>query len=140
VVSKKPEASSQKPEELREVWVVERVDAPKVKSDFEEIVVRGVRTGKLIDLFRSAWGFRGVLIKFKLEVGISEERLVEVAGKSRVASGADLMVGNTLAMARGEGVEAGAYLIDDSGAVRVGRGEMAGRIVSWCQSRVALTG
>jgi phosphopantothenoylcysteine synthetase/decarboxylase len=121
----------------QEVWVVERVDAPKVKSDFDEIAVRGVKTAKLIDMFRREWGFKGVLIKFKLEVGISEERLVEIASKSRIASGADLMVGNTLAMARGDGVEAGAYLIDDGGAVRVGRKEMAGRIVSWCLERVA---
>jgi phosphopantothenoylcysteine synthetase/decarboxylase len=120
-----------------ETWVVESVTAPKVKSDFDEIAVRGVRTPKLIDMFRRDWGFAGILIKFKLEVGIAEEQLVEVAGKSRAASAADLMVANTLAMARGEGVEAGAYLIDDAGAVRVGRKEMAGRIVAWCQGRVA---
>jgi phosphopantothenate-cysteine ligase/phosphopantothenoylcysteine decarboxylase/phosphopantothenate--cysteine ligase len=121
----------------RETWIVERADAPKVKSDFEEIAVRGVRTAKLIDMFRSTWGFAGILIKFKLEVAITEEQLVEVAAKSRTASAADLMVANTLAMARGEGVEAGAYLIDDGGAVRVGRKEMAAKIAAWCQGRLA---
>ena len=92
---------------VREVWVVENVQAAKVKSTHGEIAVRGVATEKLIDLFRGAWGFKGVLIKFKLEAGIGEEELVRVAGASRVASGADLMVANTLAMARPAGARGG---------------------------------
>jgi phosphopantothenoylcysteine synthetase/decarboxylase len=136
IVEKQEARSKEQEARGREVWVVENVNAPKVKSDFDEIVVRGVRTAKLIDMFRKDWGFRGVLIKFKLEVGVSEEKLIEIASRSRLASGADLMVGNTLAMARGDGGPAGAYLIDDAGAVRVERKQMAGRIVAWCRQRL----
>jgi phosphopantothenate---cysteine ligase (CTP) len=123
--------------EKQEVWVVEDVSAGKVKSAYEEIAVVGERTEKLVDLFRGVWGFGGVLIKFKLEVGLSDEELIAVAGKSRVASGADLMVANTLAMARSVGGgEGGAYLIDERGAGRVAREELAGRIAGWVKGRV----
>jgi phosphopantothenoylcysteine synthetase/decarboxylase len=68
----------------------------KVKSNEPELWLRLVRTPKLIDLMRSAWGFRGVLVKFKLEVGIGEADLREIAERSRRQSDADLMVANTL--------------------------------------------
>jgi phosphopantothenate---cysteine ligase (CTP) len=140
IVQRKPEARSQKPGDVggeREAWIVEDVSAEKVKSTHGEIAVRGVATKKLIDQFRGAWGFGGVLIKFKLEVGIGEDELVRVAGASRVASSADLMVANTLAMARpAEGSEGAAYLIDDGGAVRVGRRELAGKVVGWVRGRM----
>lgn len=70
--------------------------AGKVKSDEPELWLRLVRAPKLVDLMRVAWGFHGVLVKFKLEVGVSEEQLLTVAEKSRRHSGADLMVANTL--------------------------------------------
>jgi phosphopantothenate-cysteine ligase/phosphopantothenoylcysteine decarboxylase/phosphopantothenate--cysteine ligase len=79
--------------------------AAKVKSDAPELWLRLVRTPKLVDQVRSAWGFRGVLVKFKLEVGVSDERLLEIAEQSRVQSSADLMVANTL-----EGAGFWAYL------------------------------
>jgi hypothetical protein len=41
-------------------------------------------------------GFRGLLVKFKLEVGIREEQLLAIAEASRTHSEADLMVANTL--------------------------------------------
>jgi phosphopantothenate---cysteine ligase (CTP) len=70
--------------------------AGKVKSDESELWLRLVRAPKLIDRVRGDWGFRGVLVKFKLEVGISEEQLLKIAEASRVHSDADLMVANTL--------------------------------------------
>jgi phosphopantothenate---cysteine ligase (CTP) len=79
--------------------------ADKIKSDAPELWLRLVRTPKLIDLVRSPWGFRGVLVKFKLEVGVSEEHLLRVAEQSRQKSRADLMVANTL-----EGSGSWAYL------------------------------
>jgi phosphopantothenoylcysteine synthetase/decarboxylase len=121
----------------RETWVVENVSAPKVKSGHAEIAFRGTLTPKLIDMYRGAWNFRGILIKFKLEVGISEEELVRIASASRTASGADLMVANTLAMARpADGTEGAGYLIDDAGVGRVPRKELAGRIVDWVKQRL----
>lgn len=70
--------------------------AGKVKSDEAELWLRLVRTPKLVDLVRTDWGFRGILIKFKLEVGVTEERLLEIAERSRQQSRADLMAANTL--------------------------------------------
>jgi phosphopantothenoylcysteine synthetase/decarboxylase len=74
--------------------------AGKVKSDEPELWLRLVRAPKLIDRMRTDWAFRGVLVKFKLEVGISEGRLREIAEQSRQKSDADLMVANTLGGAK----------------------------------------
>jgi phosphopantothenoylcysteine synthetase/decarboxylase len=70
--------------------------AGKVKSDEQELWLRLKRAPKLIDAFRSQWGFQGILVKFKLEVDVNEAQLIEIAEPSRVQSGADLMVANTL--------------------------------------------
>jgi phosphopantothenate-cysteine ligase/phosphopantothenoylcysteine decarboxylase/phosphopantothenate--cysteine ligase len=70
--------------------------AGKVKSDEPELWFRMVQNPKLIDLIRPAWHFSGVLVKFKLEVGVGEEQLLEIAERSRVHSAADLVVANTL--------------------------------------------
>ena len=74
--------------------------AAKIKSTEPELWVRLVRAPKLIDRFRSPWGFEGILVKFKLEVGVSEQHLLEIAEQSRNHSAADLMVANTLEGAR----------------------------------------
>jgi phosphopantothenate---cysteine ligase (CTP) len=79
--------------------------AGKVKSDEPELWLRLVKTPKLIDRFRDDWNFCGLLVKFKLEVGVGEPQLVQMAEQSRVQSHADLMVANTL-----EGAHSWAYL------------------------------
>jgi len=99
--------------------------AGKVKSDEPELWLRLVRAPKLIDLVRTPWGFAGVLVKFKLEVGVGEEQLLDVAERSRRHSAADLMVANTL-----EGADAWAYLGPINGAYeRVARPELPARLV-----------
>lgn len=70
--------------------------AGKVKSDESELWIRLVRTPKLVDQFREPWGFRGVLVKFKLEVGKSDAELLTIAERSRQQSNADFIVANTL--------------------------------------------
>src|SRR5262249_3805242 len=90
-----------------------------------ELWLRLVRTPKLVDLVRSAWGFRGVLVKFKLEVGVSDERLLEIAERSRRHSAADLMAANTL-----EGASTLAYLGPLEGRDHgVARRELADRLL-----------
>lgn len=97
----------------------------KIKSDQPELWLRLVRTPKLVDKVRCDWGFSGVLVKFKLEVGMDDEQLLAVAEKSRQKSHADLMVANTL-----EGVDAWAYLGPIEGRyLRVSRDELAERLV-----------
>jgi phosphopantothenate---cysteine ligase (CTP) len=70
------------------------VSAGKVKSRHDELWLRLVPTAKLADKVRAEWGFRGVLVKFKLEVGVGEAELLAVAERSRVHSNADAMVAN----------------------------------------------
>jgi phosphopantothenoylcysteine synthetase/decarboxylase len=99
--------------------------AGKVKSDEPELWLQLVRAPKLVDLIRGEWGFRGLLVKFKLEVGVSDDRLLEVAERSRLHSAADLMVANTL-----EGASEWAFLGPLAGQyLRIARGELAERLV-----------
>jgi len=100
--------------------------AGKVKSDAPELWLRLVRAPKLVDLIRGAWAHRGVLVKFKLEVGVGDERLLEIAEKSRVHSQADLMVANTL-----EGAGSWAYLGPQEGRyLRVSRRELPEQLLT----------
>ena len=99
--------------------------AGKIKSDDPELWLRLARTPKLIDRVRSDWGFGGVLIKFKLEVGLSEDQLRDIAEPSRRQSGADCIVANTLDEMQQWallGPIAGEYL-------RVSRAELAPRLL-----------
>jgi phosphopantothenoylcysteine synthetase/decarboxylase len=99
--------------------------ASKVKSDEPELWLRLGRTPKLIDFVRTEWSFAGILVKFKLEVGIDEEALLEIAERSRQASDADLMVANTL-----EGSQEWALLGPIEGRyMRVAREELPGRLL-----------
>jgi phosphopantothenoylcysteine synthetase/decarboxylase len=107
--------------------------AGKVKSDESELWVRLTRAPKLVDLIRPAWGFQGMLVKFKLEVGLSDEQLLEVAERSRVHSDADLMVANTL-----EGAPRYAFIGPVEGRYqRVSRRDLAAALVGVLERRVA---
>lgn len=113
-------------EDGSEVWRVRPVQQDKVKSNYRQIAIRGTPTAKLIDRFRRDWGYRGLLVKFKLEVGIDPDELVRVGQDSRRASGADYLVANTLDMVEGE--KAGAFLLGDGGPEWVPRAELAERL------------
>jgi phosphopantothenoylcysteine synthetase/decarboxylase len=99
--------------------------AAKIKSDEPELWLRLIRTPKLIDLVRTEWSFRGILVKFKLEVGVSDEHLLDIAERSRRQSGAEVMVANTL-----EGAASWAFLgpINDR-YERVDRADLARRLL-----------
>jgi phosphopantothenate-cysteine ligase/phosphopantothenoylcysteine decarboxylase/phosphopantothenate--cysteine ligase len=104
---------------------LEDAAAGKIKGSHPELWVRLVPTPKLVDKVRAAWGFAGVLVKFKLEVGLSEPELAEVAERARVHSAADLMVANTL-----EGMRDWALLGSGPGSYRkVTRAELADRLL-----------
>jgi phosphopantothenoylcysteine synthetase/decarboxylase len=106
-----------------ETWIVRDAQAGKVKSNHRLIAVLGEQTEKLVDLFRAEWKYSGLLVKFKLEVDIDESRLLEIGRQSRLASAADYLVANTLAMV--DGPNAGAYLIGPDGERRIARAELA---------------
>ncbi|MCE9564334.1 MAG: bifunctional phosphopantothenoylcysteine decarboxylase/phosphopantothenate synthase [Planctomycetes bacterium] len=99
----------------------ENVSAGKVKSSHAELWLKLTPTPKLVDKIRSVWGFAGVLVKFKLEVGLTETELLTVAENARVHSSADLMSANTL-----EGMKEWAIVgAGPSGYRRVTRAELA---------------
>jgi phosphopantothenoylcysteine synthetase/decarboxylase len=98
----------------------------KIKSDEPELWLRLTRAPKIVDMLRSDWNFQGVLVKFKLEVGVSEQRLLEIAEKSRRHSVADLMAANTL-----EGSSEWAFLGPIAGRYeRLARSELSSRLLS----------
>lgn len=84
--------------------------AKKVSSKYEKLYLEMVPTEKLVDLIRDPWGFEGKLVKFKLEVGITDAELIEIGKKSRAVSRADLMVANCL-----EWSGQYAYILDENG-------------------------
>jgi phosphopantothenoylcysteine synthetase/decarboxylase len=118
------------PSETRgeELWRVRDVQAGKVKSNHSAIAVLGEQTEKIVDLFRSRWNHRGLLFKFKLEVGVSASELTAIGRKSRAASGAEYLVANTLEMV--QGAEPGAFLLNDDGAAWIARPELAERLAT----------
>jgi phosphopantothenoylcysteine synthetase/decarboxylase len=127
-----PEPGTQFHVDTRE-WLSSKSGAPrladqaagKVPSAEPELWLRLVRTPKLIDRVRSEWNFQGILVKFKLEVGVSEEKLLDIGERSRLHSRADLMVANTL-----EGKEDWALLGPRQGRyARVQRDQLAARLI-----------
>jgi phosphopantothenate---cysteine ligase (CTP) len=117
-----------------ERWIVRNVQAAKVKSSHKAIAFYGEPTEKIIDLFRSRWNYRGMLVKFKLEVDVDPQRLQEVGQKSRKTSGADYLVANSLDMVSGE--KAGAFVLSDQGSEWVPRDQLASRMVSLVEERM----
>ncbi|MCS6863820.1 MAG: phosphopantothenoylcysteine decarboxylase [Gemmataceae bacterium] len=105
--------------------------AAKIKSTEPELWLRLVRAPKLVDRIRQPWSFTGILVKFKLEVGISEQELLEVAEASRVQSDADLIVANTL-----DGAAHWAYLGPLAGRYeRIPRRELPDRLIVTVEDR-----
>src|SRR5262249_53195842 len=101
------------------------VSAGKVKSHHPELWLRLTPTPKLADLVRNPWGFRGTFVKFKLEVGTSDDGLGTAALRARAQSDADLIVANTL-----EGKDAVAWIGDRNDAwERVERAKLAARLI-----------
>ena len=74
-----------------------KIDASKkVSSAHPKLYLELSPTEKLIDKIRSDWGFSGKLIKFKLEVGKTDDEMISIAITSVRASAADLIVANCL--------------------------------------------
>lgn len=66
----------------------------KISSSYDRIFLDLRPTEKLIDKIREPWGFKGKLVKFKLQVGITEQELIGIARKSKADSKADIIVAN----------------------------------------------
>lgn len=97
----------------------------KISSSHKRLFLELVPTEKIIDKIRRDWGFKGYLVKFKLQVDMSDAELIEIARKSRTQSGADMIVANCLEWSRDH-----AYVIGrDDVAHSVTREEIAQAIL-----------
>jgi phosphopantothenate-cysteine ligase/phosphopantothenoylcysteine decarboxylase/phosphopantothenate--cysteine ligase len=109
--------------------------AGKVKGSHPELWLRLTPAPKLVDKVRGEWGFGGVLVKFKLEVGVADAELLDVAERSRVHSGADLMCANTLD-GMGEWAFVGA---GPGGYEKVLRADLPARLLAAAEAAVTRT-
>jgi phosphopantothenoylcysteine synthetase/decarboxylase len=126
-------------------WVVgpgpglAKVDSSKkISSDNKELYLKLVPTEKIIDKIRKPWGFNGVLVKFKLQVGITDLELLEIAKKSMATSKADFIVANCLEWSKDR-----AYILraDESpnsfnGIASVSRDVLANRLLEMIEGKV----
>jgi phosphopantothenate---cysteine ligase (CTP) len=71
----------------------------KISSSHKELFLKLVPTEKIVDNL-GLWGFKGTLVKFKLQVDITDKELIEIAHRSRKQSNADFIVANCLEWAR----------------------------------------
>ena len=92
----------------------------KLSGRHAELWMKFTPTPKLVDFVRDLWRFSGILVKFKLEVGASDDELLAIARTSRAHSDADFLVANTL-----EHYETDAWLVDRADAAeRISRNEL----------------
>lgn len=118
-------------EEEQEWYRLEQLDTSgKISSDHDTLCLWTQKTPKIVDFIREPWGFKGVLVKFKLqvkksnEVELTDDDLIKIGVDSMHASKADHLVANFLE-SHGEY----AYIIDAKykagGCERVTRDELA---------------
>lgn len=81
----------------RRNFILRELDSSgKIGSFHSELFLRLVPTVKIVDKIVTQWGFRGILVKFKLQVGMTDGELLHIADRSMRASQADIMVANCL--------------------------------------------
>ena len=110
---------------------LKRLDASKkVSSSHKELFLRMLPTEKIIDKIKRDWGFKGILVKFKLEVGISDEDLIVIAQNSRTHSDADLIVANCLEWSRHH-----AYIISEEENKKVVRNSLGEELTKYLEEK-----
>jgi phosphopantothenoylcysteine synthetase/decarboxylase len=97
----------------------------KVGSSYDKLYLEMVPTRKIVDQIRG-WGFKGILVKFKLQVGISDEELIDIAHRSRLASNANIIVANCLEWAKEK-----AYILDSYTNMLVKRDQLASALMNF---------
>ena len=96
----------------------------KISSSHDRLLLELEPTEKIVDKIRDPWGFQGVLVKFKLQVDMSDGKLIEIAKKSMEDSGADIMVANCLEWARER-----AYILSRHEVLDVKRSNLARALI-----------
>ncbi len=72
----------------------------KISSRYEMVAPCTVPTKKILALIKSEWEFDGVVVGFKLESDISNEKLIKRAKKKIVSGDADIVIANLQKWAR----------------------------------------
>jgi len=104
----------------------QRVDtSQKIASRHSELWLRLLPTPKLVDQIRRPWGFTGILVKFKLEVGVSDEELLHRSRAALLQSEADLVVANTL-----ESMHNRAYFVFKDSVEAIERPRLPSRLIA----------
>lgn len=97
----------------------------KFGSNHKRLFLELVPTEKIVDKIRRDWGYKGVLVKFKLEVDLTDSELIDIARASRAQSDADMIVANCY-----EWSSERAYVIGRDGVAKdVKRGQIASEIL-----------
>ena len=65
----------------------------KIKSGYNNLIIKLKPTVKIVDRIKK-WDTSVFLVKFKLEVGLNENKLIGIAYKSMLQSHADLIIAN----------------------------------------------
>lgn len=111
------------------------VSSGKVKSTHQDLWIRLQPAPKLVDKIRTEWRFAGTLVKFKLEVGVTDTELLGIAERSRLHSNADFIVANTL-----EGMHDWAFLGSvDEGYIHIPRIDLAEQLVRLLEESIGRT-
>ncbi|KKR91270.1 MAG: hypothetical protein A2556_00510 [Candidatus Vogelbacteria bacterium RIFOXYD2_FULL_44_9] len=74
-------------------YIPTKTDKGKIKSGQQDLSIQFKPTKKIVDLIKKI-DPKIFLVKFKLEVGVSEKKLIDIAYNSMLQSKADLIVAN----------------------------------------------
>lgn len=121
----------------QERWIVEPIHAAKFPSDMPYMAVLGEPTEKIVDLFRTKMRYTGLLVKFKLQAGITEDELRAIAGKSRRTSDANYIVANTLEMVQGPAPAA--WIVSEKSQERIARVDLAAHLCKLTKEHLGLS-
>ncbi len=105
-------------EEYHELIPIERSE--KIGSSHDRLFLELERTPKLVECIKRDWAFRGKLVQFKLEVGITDDELIARARAALARSHGDLVVANCLEWMRERALLVGA----DGSVEKVKRAEL----------------
>lgn len=107
---------------------------PKIKSGKKNLIIKLKPTAKIVDLIKKL-DPKIFLVKFKLEVNLTERQLIDVAYKSMKASKADLIVANDFKTVIKSHK---AFIIDNDKKVREinGKDKIAGELFKVLESKL----
>lgn len=94
----------------------------KIKSGKEDLIIRFKSTLKIVNLIKKL-DPSIFLVKFKLEVDLSEKKLIEIAYNSMLESKADLIVANDFKTISQKEEEHKAFIIDSEKKIKKAKGK-----------------